>query len=330
MRDVDPPIVRGLDAIVPAPSCVTIGNFDGVHRGHQLLLRRTVDAALARDARSVAITFDPHPAAVLRPGTEPPLLSTVDERTRRLADAGVDLVVVLPFTLELSKRTPEEFVTQVLVDRLQACRVIVGTNFRFGHGAAGDLVTLVETGQVHGFDVEAVALREIDGVAVSSSAIRAALARGDVDFAARALGRDFTITATVIPGDGRGRTIGVPTANLEVDDMVVLPATGVYAGQVELDGALWPCVSNIGVRPTVSDDAQVSAECHVIDAPDGLDVYGKQLTVSFAHRLRGEARFASLDALVAQIGRDVDAARTWVATNRGAPPAVGRPAEFDG
>lgn len=302
-------VVWSLDEIEPEPSVVTIGNFDGVHRGHRSLLHRTVDAALDRGVRSVAITFDPHPAAVLRPGSEPPGLCSLDERVARLGDAGVDLVVVLPFTRELSQLTPDHFVERVLAERLRAARVVVGTNFRFGHKAAGDVVALLTAGEYHGFDVEAVALRDLDGEPLSSSAIRSALYDGEVRWVTGALGRPYSLAGEVVEGDGRGRTIGVPTANVEVPPGRAIPGNGVYAGHATAGGRQWRCVTNIGVRPTFDAGDTPTVEAHLIDVEEPLDLYGSELEVTFEHRLRGEQRFTGVDELVTQIRADVEAAR---------------------
>ncbi len=307
-------IVRGLEHVDPVPSVVTIGNFDGVHRGHQLLLERTVDDARTRGVRSAVLTFDPHPAAVLRPGAEPKLLASLDERTALLAQAGVDLVVVLPFTRELSASTPGAFVEDVLVRGLRAVKVIVGINFRFGHGAAGDTNVLSAAGHQHGFEVEALTLQSIDDSPVSSSSIRAGLASGDVEFVTRALGRDFGVSGPVVQGDGRGRTIGVPTANVDVKEEHALPAPGVYAGLCRVGSATYPCVTNVGVRPTATDGSTLTVECHLIGVE--RDLYGQLLDVTFAHRLRAEQRFGSIDELTAQIRRDIDRATVWLAENR--------------
>lgn len=303
-----PQVVTRVDDVPAGPSVVTIGNFDGVHRGHRVLLRRAVDAAHEREVRSVAVTFDPHPAAVLRPGSQPPALQTVGDRCRTILEVGIDLVVVLPFTLELSRQSAEDFVAQVLAGPLRAVRVIVGTNFRFGHKAAGDVVTLVELGEVHDFEVEAVGLLQMEGPPISSTAIRAHLLDGDVDWATAALGRPHRVVGTVVAGDGRGRTIGVPTANLEVVAGLLVPGNGVYAGELDVDGVAHPCVTNVGTRPTF-DGLGVRVEAHVLDAPEGFDVYGREVAVTFRHRLREERRFDGVDALVAQIRADLDAAR---------------------
>ncbi|MEX2329077.1 MAG: bifunctional riboflavin kinase/FAD synthetase [Nitriliruptoraceae bacterium] len=304
-------VVLPLDEVEPAPSVVTIGNFDGVHRGHRLLLSRTVDGALDRGVRSVAVTFDPHPASIVRPDAVPLALCSLDERCRLLIDAGVDLVVIVSFTDALSRLTPAEFVEAVLVDRLRAGRVIVGSNFRFGHRAAGDVVTLVELGELHGFDVEAVAVRHDDDQPISSSAIRDALLGGDVSRAATALGRLPRLIGEVVAGDGRGRTIGVPTANVAISDGLVVPARGVYVALAHVDDVAVPAVVNVGVRPTVTDGVEQTVEVHVIDRD--VDLYGQPLTVDLVDRIRGEQRFDSVDDLVAAIRADIDVARERLA-----------------
>ena len=292
----------GIDEVPHGPSVVTIGNFDGVHRGHQVLLRRAVDAAHARQVRAVAVTFDPHPAAVLRPGSEPPALQTLDDRIAELYATGVDLVLLLPFNEELAGLGPHVFLERVLVDRLQAVKVIVGTNFRFGHKASGDVVTLNEAGAIYGFETEAVTILDVEGRPISSSEIRTRLAEGEVAWCATALGRPYRVVGEVVPGDGRGRTIGVPTANVAPPEGLQLPAHGVYAGHAELGGQRWPCVTNVGTRPTF-DGRTVSVEAHLLDADVAL--YGEQLAVTFEHRLRGERRFDGPDELVAQIRQDI-------------------------
>ncbi len=300
-------VARGLEQVDVAPSVVTIGNFDGVHRGHQVLLRRTVTLAAELGVRSVAVTFDPHPTAVLRPDAAPPRLQTLDDRIDALGESGVDLVVVLPFTPELAASSPEEFVREVLAGALAAVRVVVGTNFRFGHKAAGDVVTLLELGEQQGFAPEAVTLLEIGGRRISSSSIRDHLADGDLAWVVRALGRPYRLHGEVVAGDGRGRTIGFATANLEVDPELVIPATGVYAGHAEVGGVHHAAVTNVGVRPTF-DGTVRTVEVHLLDLD--RDLYGQRIAFSFEHRIRAEQRFDGVDELVAQIARDVAAARS--------------------
>ena len=299
--------VTGLDAVDAEPSVVTIGNFDGVHRGHLTLLHRTVGAATDSGLRSVAVTFDPHPAAVLRPGSEPLMLQTLEQRVEALEDAGVDLVVVLPFTTELAALQPEAFIQRVLAEGIGAVRVVVGTNFRFGHRAAGDIVALAEAGDRFGYGVEAVGLLELDEAAVSSTSIRTAVTHGEVVRAALDLGRPFALRGQVVEGDGRGRTIGIPTANLDVNPGVVVPASGVYAGRASVDGETYDAVVNIGVRPTF-DGRTTTVEVHLLDAEVAL--YGRTLTVTFEQRLRGEQRFDGPEQLVAQIHQDIAQARS--------------------
>ena len=283
-------VAHGLEGLDHAPSVVTIGNFDGVHRGHQVLLRRAVTLASELGARSVAVTFDPHPTAVLRPDAEPPRLQTLEDRIACLEEAGVDVVVVLPFTRELASWSPAVFVEEVLAGALEAVRVVVGTNFRFGHKAAGDVVTLLE----------------LDGRRISSSAIREHLTDGDLAWVVRALGRPYLLHGEVVRGDGRGKGIGFPTANLDVDTGVAIPATGVYAGHAEVGGERYPAVTNVGLRPTF-DGTVRTVEVHVLDLD--RDLYGQRIGFSFEHRIRAEERFDGVDALVAQIGRDVARAR---------------------
>ncbi|MFA9444716.1 bifunctional riboflavin kinase/FAD synthetase [Egicoccus sp. AB-alg6-2] len=300
--------VRDLGQLTPVDSVVTIGNFDGVHKGHQVLLRRAVDAARGRGARAVAITFDPHPAAVLRPGSEPLALQPLEERVAALLELEVDLVVVLAFTPELSQLTPEAFVTEVLARPLATRRLIVGTNFRFGHRAAGDVVSLVEGGEEHDFEVEAVTLLELEGRPISSSAVREALTNGRLSWANRALGRPYCLHGEVVEGEGRGRTIGVPTANVAVPPGRLVPGNGVYAGTAGVGGRRWPAVTNVGLRPTF-DGRSRTVEVHLLDADRNVDLYGRDLEVGFEHRLRDEQRFDGVDALVAQIQADIARAR---------------------
>jgi riboflavin kinase/FMN adenylyltransferase len=295
---------------VSAPaSVVTIGNLDGVHLGHRELVGRAVELARVEGLRSVALTFDPHPAALLRPDGAPPLLQPLAERVAALSALGIDHVEVLAFDRELAALSPEAFVAEVLVERLGARRVVVGDNFRFGHGASGDVEALARVGGPLGLAVDRVALVTGDGAAVSSTEVRRAVADGEVERAAALLGRPFTLTGEVVAGDGRGRGIGVPTANVALTPGLVLPADGVYAGHARVEGEAGPgapCVTNVGWRPTF-DGRTRTVEAHLLDTD--RDLYGQRLTVAFEHRLRGEERFASPEELVARIRGDVEAAR---------------------
>jgi riboflavin kinase / FMN adenylyltransferase len=297
-------------------SVVTIGVFDGVHRGHQRLVARAAEAAAAAGLPVVAVTFDPHPDAVVRPGMHAPFLCTSQRRAQLLAGLGVHAVCVLAFTYEFSQLGPDEFVRSVLVDRLHAARVVIGEAFRFGNRAAGDLGLLTELGEKYDFIAEGVPLLIEDGITISSSQIRERLAAGDVEGAARTLGRPHRVEGVVVRGHRRGRALGFPTANLEWQPNTMIPADGVYAGWLEsfdpdgnLDGR-WPAAISIGTNPTFADGypRARSVEAYALDRDD-LDLYGTHAAVDFAARLRGTEKFASVDDLVEQMRRDVDQAR---------------------
>jgi riboflavin kinase / FMN adenylyltransferase len=294
-------------AAVPAelgPTVVTVGMFDGVHRGHRVLLDRVAAEAAARGLPAGAVTFDRHPLEVLRPGSQPPLLTTLDRKVALLGEAGMDFVLVLAFTQELSMVTAEAFATGVLLDGLHARAVVVGENFRFGHKAAGDAALLAALGRPLGVEVVAVTLRADGGEPLSSTRIRTELARGDVRAAARLLGRPYAVDGIVVEGDGRGgRLLGVPTANLAVAPGIAVPANGIYAGHLteETEGVRRPAAISVGVNPQFNTGFRV--EAHVLDF-DG-DLYGRRVAVSFEHRLRGEAAFPSVEELIAQMREDI-------------------------
>jgi riboflavin kinase/FMN adenylyltransferase len=315
-RPVGPPAgpvgagpVHRLDgpAALPAglgPTVVTVGMFDGVHRGHRALLDRVVAEAADRGVPAAAVTFDRHPLAVLRPGVEPPLLTTLARKVDLLGDAGMNVVLVLEFTKELSEVGAEAFAAEVLFDGLAATAVVVGENFRFGHKAAGDPALLAELGRTRGIDVVAVPLHSDGDEVVSSTRVRAELAAGDVTAAAAALGRPYLLEGVVVVGDRRGRPLlGVPTANLAVAPGIALPADGVYAGHLtELpDGAPRPAAVSVGTNPQFGTERRV--EAHVLDF-DG-DLYGRGVSVDFQDRVRGQAVFPSVDELIAQMHRDI-------------------------
>jgi riboflavin kinase/FMN adenylyltransferase len=297
-------------------SAVTIGVFDGVHRGHQRIVSRAAQLARADRLPLVVVTFDPHPDEVIRPGSHPPLLCTLRHRVQLLAEVGADAVCVLEFTLDFSRLSPEEFVKAVLADRLHARRVVVGENFRFGHRAAGDVALLVDLGEKYDFTAEGVPLLTEDGVRISSSLIRDRLAAGDVTGAAHYLGRPHRVEGVVVRGNQRGRALGIPTANLETTPYPTIPADGVYAGwlaSLDETGAQtqrWPAAISVGTNPTFDGQHRV-VEAYALDRDD-LDLYGVHVAVDFAARLRGMVRFDSVEALVAQMRLDVDQARELV------------------
>jgi len=298
-------------------SVVTIGVFDGVHRGHQRDLARATEIGRQRDLPVVVVTFDPHPDEVTRPGSHPAALSSARRRAGLLGGFGVDAVCVLPFTLEFSRLDPDEFVRTVLVDQLHAAAVVVGEDFRFGHKAAGDVHLLAKLGEKYDFTAEGLPLLVAEGQTISSSAIRSMLTAGDVADAAKALGRPHRVEGTVVRGHQRGRELGFPTANLETPAHTAIPADGIYAGylfQLGQDGEeaeCWPAAISIGTNPTFGGGAR-TVEAYALDRDD-LDLYGVHAAIDFTHRLRGTLRFDSVGALVEQMRRDVDLTRELTA-----------------
>ena len=304
-------IWRSLDE-VPADlgrTVVVIGNFDGVHRGHQRVLGRAREVADGRDLPLVAVTFHPHPMAVLRPEHAPVMLTTVETRAVLLAEAGVDHVLALPFDLEVAAWSPQRFIDEVLVDGLHASSVVVGGNFRFGSRAAGDVALLRQVGAERDFDAEGIAL-DAGPMVWSSTYVRTCLAAGDVDGAAEALGRPFSVRGTVVEGDKRGRDLGYPTANVPTGSLTAAPADGVYAGWLRrLDtGECFPAAISVGTNPTFDGHRDRRVESYVLDRDD-LDLYGVVVEVALVVRLRGLVAFDSIDALVEQMADDVARAR---------------------
>ena len=310
---------HGLDE-VPAgwgESVVTIGVFDGVHRGHQRIVERAAQVGEQRGLPVVVITFDPHPDEVTRPGSHPPFLCSARRRAELLSGLGADAVCVIPFTLEFSRLAPDDFVRTVLVERMHAAVVVVGEDFRFGHKAAGDVQLLAKLGEKYEFTTEGMPLLVADGMTISSTSIRHMLAEGDVTAAARALGRPHRVEGVVVRGHQRGRALGFPTANLEMPPHTAIPADGIYAGWLASlddegrDVQRWPAAISIGTNPTFGEGEQ-SVEAYALDRTD-LDLYGVHAAIDFAVRLRGTLRFDSVDALVEQMHRDVDQARELTA-----------------
>ena len=304
-------------------SLVAIGNFDGVHRGHQAVIAQAVGRARAGSLVPLVLTFDPHPSLVLGRGALPALTS-LDRKLELLCRQSADLrVVVEPFTLELAKTEPEEFAERLLVDALGAKVVMVGENFRFGRARSGDFARLTELGARLGFEARATALECDASGPISSTRVRAALERGELEVVEALLGRPHAVTGTVVVGHGRGRSIGVPTANLGAFGEAA-PPHGVYAVLVDrkVDGAfaaLAAGVANFGVRPTLG--AGPSFEVHLFET--SLDLYGQELRVHLLQRLREEQKFSSLGDLVAQIGRDIELGRALAAERKPDPNALG-------
>lgn len=291
---------------------VTIGVYDGVHLGHQEVIRATQDRAAALGVPTAVVTFDRHPATILRPENAPLQLTTLDQKLELLELAGVDCAFVVHFDEARAKEAAEDFVTSVLVDRLRARSVVVGEDFHFGHQRRGNVAMLAEMGLDHGFTVEGLSLlhqRNGADEPISSTAIRRALAGGDVGAAARMLGRSYELRGTVVQGDQRGRLLGFPTANIPVSTAMAVPADAVYAGwYVRPDGSRLGAAINLGRRPTFYEHADASLlEAHIIDFAG--DLYGEAARVEFVQLLRSEMRFDGVDALVAQLGHDVATAR---------------------
>lgn len=299
----------------PRPAFVALGVFDGVHLGHQRLLRELAERSRSAGARSLAITFHPHPQAVLAPEKAPPLLSTLEERRRLIAGLGVEVLLVLRFTRQTAAIEAEEFAAEWLVRRLRAAAVFVGYNFTFGRGGRGDAKLLARLGAELGFATEIMPPVRTGGRVVSSTNIRRDVQAGRVEAAAEALGRPYSLAGTVVPGEGRGRTLGFPTANLELPPGLCRPAAGVYAVCAETGaGALYAGVANIGWRPTFGGQpggGREVLEVHLFDFAE--EVYGRELRVNFLARLRDERRFPSPEALREQIARDMASARLLVA-----------------
>lgn len=291
-------------------TAVTLGNFDGVHRGHAVVLDALRTSARQRDLASLVVTFDPHPRLVHQSDSPVEMICGLQQRLGRIADTGVDAVLVQHYTLEFAQQTAEEFVLDYLVRRLRARLVVVGADVRFGRDNSGDLVALQRLGQAHGFEVEVI--DEVgEGARYSSSAIRRLLESGDVRAAAQQLGYDHTLTGTVVHGEKRGREMGFPTANLALDAEGLVPADGVYAGWMTFParGLRLPTAISVGTNPTFQGAVR-TVEGHALDvAFEDLDVYGDTMEVSFVERIRGQVAFRGMEPLIAQMHEDVDQVR---------------------
>lgn len=301
---------------IEGPHAVTIGAYDGVHRGHLSVIAQTKAIAERHGAKSAIVTFEPHPAYVLRVENAPALLTNLEHKLELLEAAGVDTAVVIPFDMERSTETPEDFVQHVLADGLNAKAVIVGSDFHFGVNRAGNVEVLTQLGKQHGFEVEGVELLPRDDgkvESISSTVIRRALAGGEIGTANALLGRAHELRGPVVLGDQRGRTIGFPTANVAVKHEMAMPADAVYAAwYLRPDGIRMPAAVNIGKRPTFYQDAEHSlVEAHVIDFEG--DLYGEDARVQFIELIRSEQRFDGIDALQAQLKLDIETARSILA-----------------
>lgn len=303
-------LVRGLHNLLPlSQGCVaTIGNFDGVHRGHQAILARLRERAIELGVPSCVVIFEPQPREFFGPDTAPARLTRLREKLELLAGQGVDLVLCLAFNRRLRELSAAEFVRQVLVDGLGVKHLEVGDDFRFGCDRSGDFAFLVQAGEQQGFSVEAALTVELDADRVSSTRVRQALQAGELELAERLLGRPFALTGRVLHGQKLARQLGTPTANVQLKRRQP-PLRGVFLVSALVDGRRYRGVANIGQRPTVAGDGRPHLEVHLLDFAG--DLYGRRLTVIFHHKLRDEQRFASLEALKVAIDADVAAARAY-------------------
>ena len=295
---------------------VTVGNFDGIHIGHRSILETVVERARAHQGEAVVYTFEPHPRKVLRPDEAPGLLTTLEQKLELLEQAGIDTVIVEPFSLEFAKTPAEDFIRESLHEKIRPLEVYVGYDFHFGRDREGSMRLLTELGPLLGFSVTIIPEVTVDRGDVNSTRIRQLLADAHVEQARQMLGRSYSVRGTIGKGEQRGRTIGFPTANLEAENEI-LPAAGVYVGEVRfLDdgtpavGSRWPAVTNVGVRPTFHKGGRLLAEAHLLDFD--TDIYGRRVELCFDHHLRPEQRFDGVDALRAQIQADVIEARQWL------------------
>ncbi|MBC8153571.1 MAG: bifunctional riboflavin kinase/FAD synthetase [Bacteroidetes bacterium] len=306
---------RGIDTIQPLPNAVvTTGTFDGVHRGHQTILARLGEIAKTNTGESVVLTYWPHPRTVVSNDSQDlKLLSTLDEKVVLLEEAGIDHLVIIPFTRSFSELTSEEFIRQILIEKIGTKKLVIGYDHRFGRDREGGFDYIRAHQSSYGFEVEEIPRQDVEAVGVSSSKIRHALADGQIATANRFLGRPYSLTGTVVKGQQLGRTIGFPTANLQIDDPVkLIPANGVYAVEVIYKDQTLGGMLNIGLRPTVGGTHQ-TIETYIFDFD--ADIYGEHLTLHIREFIRSEQKFPGLPALVAQLKLDEEQARALLSAH---------------
>lgn len=301
-------IIEHIDKITkPLPNAVvTIGNFDGVHRGHQEIFRAVIGEARRKNRKSAVITFDPHPKMILHPEIRPfLLLTTIEEKARLIGEAGIDALIIIPFSAAFSGTTAGEFVSGILWDKLRITKIIIGHDYRFGKGKEGNEQFLLEHGRKLGFEVDVVSAFAAGDTVISSTRVRQAILEGQVARAAGMLGRPYNLTGSVIHGHSRGAGLGFPTANIS-PEKALIPPDGVYAVIFAMQGKRWQGVLNIGNNPTFGDEAR-SIEVFILDFHE--DIYDKTVELLFIDRIRGEIKFDGPDKLIAQISKDVDTAK---------------------
>ena len=302
-------IFHGIEnANILKPTVLTLGVFDGLHLGHQRIMQTVVDRAKVVEAHATAITFDPHPRAVLHPETAPPLLQTLDQRLANFELLSIEQAIVVKFDRDFASQPAEDFLTNIIRDRLHAKEVYLGKGFAFGKNRGGNIELLRQKSMELGFVADEVDEVQIRGIRISSSAIRKLLSEGRINLARRMLGRPYGVEGVIIRGNRRGHTIGFPTANLKPHNRVI-PRYGVYATATLIGGIWRKSITNIGVRPTFENEAEPSIETYIFDF-DG-DLYGDALRVRFLHRIRDERKFSGIDELKAQIEKDSARARNY-------------------
>lgn len=294
------------EKVVAEQSIIVLGNFDGVHRGHQSLISLAVEKAKQQGLKSIALTFEPHPMKFLRPEKFPGLILTNNKKKQKINALGIDKAIFLPFDKNLASMAPEKFVELVL-SRLNPYAIIIGFNYSYGYQGRGSAETLIKAGRKMGFSVEVLPPQKEGNELISSSAIRYALNKGDLEEARRLLGFWPILEGKVICGDRRGRTLGFPTANLDIDEDILLPPLGAYATRAILDHNVYLSVMNIGCKPTFGDENRLGVEVHLLDFEG--DLYGKELELHMIKHLRPELKFANAQELVKQINADIDATR---------------------
>jgi riboflavin kinase/FMN adenylyltransferase len=290
-------------------SIITLGNFDGLHLGHQELIRMIIARAREKGAASIVVTFRPHPLKILAPEKCPPLISIYEEKIRLFEELGIDVLVKIPFTLDFASMPPEDFVKNILCGKLGAKEIFVGSNYRFGKGRQGDVQSLRELGKKYGFSVNEVEQVSLMGEVISSTKIRNMLKDGEVEHAARLLGRNYAINGIVVKGDGRGRALGFPTANI-APRHAIIPANGVYAVRIFVRDRFYEGIANIGSRPTFNKQG-LTIEVNIFNFDE--DIYGEDISLYFIKRIRAEKKFEGADALIRQINSDIAEAKAALA-----------------
>jgi riboflavin kinase/FMN adenylyltransferase len=292
-------------------TAISLGNYDGVHLGHRVILERTISFAKNANIPSIAVTFDPVPKKVLQPQIAPPLIQTLQQRLAKLESVGMEHTIIVHFSTEFAQKSPEEFVQQFLIDKLRVQYFVVGENFSFGHQKQGNLSLLKKMGSANDFQVVGIPEVYKNGVRISSSQIREFIQEGRMQEASDFLGSPFALTGTIVEGEHLGGKIGIPTANLDFENEIV-PAKGVYVSRASLNGQTYCSVTNVGVRPTFQGK-RLTVEAHLLDFSGEL--YGSRMELHFLHKLRDEMRFAGVDELKAQIQSDIEQTKKFVVAN---------------